>query len=273
MTDQTTAAAQFTGDIPRFYDQHLGPIIFHDYAADLARRAAAIGAENALEIACGTGISTAALRCALPASARITATDLNAPMLEIAKGKLTSAPNIRFQLADAMALPFDDAAFDLVAIQFGVMFFPDKAAAFSEIRRVLKPDGALLFNVWSTMAANPFAEIANADAIKFFPDNPPKFYLTPFGYADIARARADLAAAGFRNVDHEVVRISKEVPDWTHFAKGAIYGNPMIVDIQASKTVKADDMVDAIAGELEQRFGPAPARMPLEAIAYAAWKR
>ncbi len=273
MTEQATAAAQFTGDIPRFYDQHLGPIIFHDYAADLARRAAAIGAENVLEIASGTGISTVPLRSALPPSTRITATDLNEPMLEIAKGKLGTAQNITFQQADAMALPFDDAAFDLVVTQFGVMFFPDKPAAFSEIRRVLKPGGALVFNVWSTMAANPFAEIANADAIKFFPDNPPKFYLTPFGCADIGKVRAELAEAGFRNADHEVVRINKEVPHWRHFAHGLIYGNPVIVDIQASKTVKADDMVAAIAGELQQRFGPAPARMPLEAIVYTAWKR
>ena len=266
----STPAAQFTGDIPRYYDRHLGPIIFEDYAADLARRAAAIGGEDVLEMASGTGISTVALRKALPAPTRVVATDLNEPMLEIAKGKLKSAENISFRQVDAMALPFDDAAFDLICIQFGVMFFPDKPAAFAEARRVLKPGGTLLFNVWSTMDANPFAEIANADAIKFFPDNPPKFYLTPFGYADIDKAHADLAEAGFRHVDHEVVRFNKEVPDWTHFAKGAIYGNPMIVDIQASKTVKADDMVAAIADDLEARFGKAPARMPLEAIVYAA---
>ncbi len=269
----STPATQFTGDIPGYYDRHLGPIIFEDYAADLAKRAAAIGGDDVLEIASGTGISTMALRKALPASTRITATDLNEPMLEIAKGKLASAQNVAFRQADAMALPFDDGAFDLVCIQFGVMFFPNKPAAFSEARRVLRSDGTLLFSVWSTMQANPFAEIAHADAVKFFPENPPQFYLTPFGYADIDKARADLAEAGFRDVDHEVVRFQKEVPDWRHFAIGAIYGNPLIVDIQASKSVKPEDMVAAIAGELEARFGKAPARMPLEAIVYAAHKR
>lgn len=268
----SSPAAQFTGDIPGYYDRHLGPIIFEDYAADLARRAAAIGGEDVLEIAGGTGISTVALREAMPAPTRIVATDLNEPMLEICKGKLRSAANITFRQADAMALPFDDGAFDLVVIQFGAMFFPDKPAAFSEARRVLRPEGSLLFNVWSTMAANPFAEIANADAIKFFPDDPPKFYLTPFGYADVARARGDLGEAGFRDVDHEVVRFNKLVPDWRHFATGLIYGNPMIVDIQASKTVKPEDMIAAIAGELEARFGQAPAKMPLEAIVYTAQK-
>jgi ubiquinone/menaquinone biosynthesis C-methylase UbiE len=268
----STPAAQFTGDIPRYYDRHLGPIIFEDYAADLARRAAAIGGEDVLEIAGGTGISTVALRKAMPASTRIVATDLNEPMLEISKGKLKSAENITFRQADATALPFDDGAFDLVCIQFGAMFFPDKPVAFSEARRVLRSGGTLLFNVWSAMQANPFAEITHANAQKFFPDNPPQFYLTPFGYADIDKVHADLAEAGFRDIDYEVVRFQKQVPDWAHLATGAIYGNPIIVDIMASE-VKPDDMVAAIAGELEARFGKAPARMPLEAIVYAAHKR
>jgi ubiquinone/menaquinone biosynthesis C-methylase UbiE len=268
----TVAAAQFIGDIPKFYDQHLGPIIFQDYAADLARRAAAIGAKEVLEIAAGTGVSTVALRQALPASTRITATDLNAPMLEIARAKLPSSANVAFQQADAMALPFNDAAFDLIAIQFGVMFFPDKPAAFAEARRVLKTGGTLLFNAWGRMDANPFAETANAAGQHFLPANPPKFYLTPFGYADPAQVRADLAKANFGDVTHEVVRFNKEVRDWRHFAQGAVWGNPMLADLQAGD-INPDDVVAYIAEQLTARFGPAPARMPLEATVYAARKR
>lgn len=268
----TPAAAQFTGDIPRFYDQHLGPIIFEPYAADLARRAAAIGGLNVLEVASGTGVSTVALRADLPQKTQIVATDLNQAMLDIAKDKLASAVNVEFRQADAMALPFDDNAFDLVASQFGVMFFPDRPAAYAETRRVLKPGGTFLFSVWGEMSANPFAEIAHADAEHFFPDNPPKFYLTPFGCADRARVRADLRAGGFSDISDEVVRFNQSVGDWRHFATGLIYGNPMIVDIQASETVRADDMAAAIASEMEKRFGPAPAQMPLEAIIYTVRK-
>jgi SAM-dependent methyltransferase len=267
----STPAAQFVGDIPRYYDQHLGPIIFQGYAEDLARRAAALAPSDVLEIAAGTGISTVALRQALAPATRITATDLNGAMLEIAQTKIP-AGNVAFQTADAMALPFADGAFDLVVIQFGVMFFPDRPAAYAEARRVLKPGGTLLFNVWGSMQANPFGEIAHRDAERFLPDNPPKFYLTPFGYADPVQVRADLLAGGFRDVDHTVVQFNRDVPDWRHFATGAIYGNPMIVDIRAGG-VNPDDMVEAIAAELEQRFGKAPAAMPLEAHVYAAKKR
>src|SRR5262245_38821501 len=223
----TLAAAQFVGDIPSFYDRHLGPVIFQDYAADLARRAAAIVAADLLEIAAGTGVATVALRTALPATPRIVATDLNPPMLEIARAKIPSTANIVFQQADAMALPFGDASFDIVVIQFGVMFFPDRPAAYAEARRVLNTGGTFLFNVWGNLQANPFGEIAYAAGRHFLPDNPPPFYLTPFGYADAALVRADLAKAGFSDVAQEVVRFNKEVRDWRHFAQGAVYGNPM----------------------------------------------
>jgi SAM-dependent methyltransferase len=264
-----TASAQFVGDIPQFYDRNLGPIIFEGYADDLARRAAAFAALDVLEIAAGTGISTLALRNALPASAQLTATDLNPPMLEFARAKLPASANVTFQQADAMALPFGDAAFDLIVIQFGAMFFPDKPAAFKEARRVLRRDGALLFNVWSTMKANQFAEVADAAGAHFLPDNPPKFYQTPFGYADIDRVRADLRHGGFGDVKHEVVRLERDMRDWDRFALGAVFGNPMIADLQAGG-VNPNDVATWIANELRQRFGKEPAKLPLEAIVFTA---
>ena len=80
-------AAGFIGNIPQYYDQGLGPIIFAEYAADIARRTAAGRPARVLETAAGTGIVTRKLRDALPADAQLTATDLNPPMLDIARAK------------------------------------------------------------------------------------------------------------------------------------------------------------------------------------------
>ena len=84
MTGQT---ASFIGTIPEQYDRFLGPVIFADFAADMARRAAAGAPARVLETAAGTGIVTRQLRTLLRADARLTATDLNAPMLEVARAK------------------------------------------------------------------------------------------------------------------------------------------------------------------------------------------
>ena len=143
-------AAGFIGNIPQYYDQGLGPIIFAEYAADIARRAAAGRPARVLETAAGTGIVTRKLRDALPADTQLTATDLNPPMLDIARAKFRPGEQVGFQPADAIALPFADQSFDAMVCQFGLMFFPDRAKSFSEAHRVLAPGGRYLLNVWDS---------------------------------------------------------------------------------------------------------------------------
>ena len=104
-----SSASQFVGNIPEFYDKELGPNIFEDYAADLTRRAVAIKPKRVLELAAGTGIVTRRLREALLKEIPLVATDLNGPMLDVARTKLQSADGVKFQTADAMALPLLEA--------------------------------------------------------------------------------------------------------------------------------------------------------------------
>jgi ubiquinone/menaquinone biosynthesis C-methylase UbiE len=146
----------FSGSIPSIYDRYLGPLIFEPYAQDLANRLSDLHAERVLETAAGSGIVTRALLRSLPASASIVATDLNQPMLDHA-AKQVSSSRVSWQKADAQALPFPDGAFDAVVCQFGVMFFPDKQKAYREARRVLKPGGHFVFNVWDSIEYNEAA--------------------------------------------------------------------------------------------------------------------
>ena len=150
-------AARFTGSIPEHYDRSLGPIIFADFAADIARRTAACKPARVLETAAGTGIVSRALRDLLPASVALVVTDLNPPMLDVARRKLGSGGAVDFEVADASTLPFPEASFDTVVCQFGVMFFPEKDKSYSEVHRVLAPGGRYLFNVWDCPAITPSA--------------------------------------------------------------------------------------------------------------------
>ena len=220
---------RFAGSIPAFYDHYLGPLLFAPYAADLAARAAALGPERILETAAGTGIVTAALANALPA-AEIVATDLNQAMLDVAAGAL---PAIDFRQADAQALPFADAEFDLVVSQFGVMFFPDRIGAYAEARRVLRPGGAFLFNAWDRLERNPVTAAVGDALAAHFPGDPPSFYKRiPFGYHDPARIEADLRAAGFTGIAIETVGLSSRV-DARAAATGLCQGTPLRAEIEA----------------------------------------
>jgi len=151
----------FSGSIASIYDDYLGPLIFEPYAQDLANRLSALRAERVLETAAGTGIVTHALLRVLSGGASVVATDLNQPMLDRAAERVASS-RVSWQKADAQSLPFPDGAFDAVVCQFGVMFFPDKQKAFREARRVLRPGGRFIFNVWDGIEHNEFADLVNA---------------------------------------------------------------------------------------------------------------
>jgi len=138
--------AAFVGDIPANYDRYLGPILFHQFADDLAGRLHVTSGMRVLETACGTGIVTRRLLDRLRGQGSIVATDLNESMLEHGRAHIQGDPaRIAWQTADATKLPFPDGSFDAVVCQFWLMFFPDKAAGLRETFRVLRPGGRYLF--------------------------------------------------------------------------------------------------------------------------------
>lgn len=263
----THAASQFVGNIPENYDKGLGPNIFHDYGEDLARRAGASAARSVLELAAGTGIVSRMLRDALAPGTRLVVSDLNPPMLEVARAKFADG-EVELTPADAMALPFEDAEFDLIVCQFGVMFFPDKIASYREAARVLRSGGRYIFNSWGPMAANPFSQVAHEATARFFPDNPPGFYRVPFSYHDPKVVKGDLAAAGWVNVEHQTIALQKTVADLSGFARGIVFGNPLIDEIRQRGGVDPDDVMAAMIDEFRSRFGPEPLTMPLQATVF-----
>ena len=264
--------ANFTGGVPGHYDRDLGPVIFVGYAADLARRAAAHKPSRVLEIAAGTGFVTRHLRDLLPAGAHLTATDINPPMLDVARTKFRPGEQVAFQPTDASALPFPDRAFDAVVCQFGVMFFPDKAQSYREVHRVLTPGGRYLFNVWDSHRYNPFGRIAHGLLQKLFPSDPPQFYRVPFSDHKIDPIKEALIEAGFAGITIAVVRREAEVTSLAAFARGLIYGNPPAEQIRARGGVHPDRVIDALIETLREEIGADPGRMPIQAIVFEASK-
>ena len=107
----------------------------------------------------------------------------------------------------------------------------------------------------------------------FFPVDPPQFYNVPFSCHQIDPIKELLIDAGFDRIDIAVIRQERELPDAAHFARAAVYGNPLIDQIRARGGVDPDRIVDALAQEFRREFGDDPGRMPLQAIVFSAVKR
>jgi ubiquinone/menaquinone biosynthesis C-methylase UbiE len=261
----------FIGSIPQLYDRLLVPMIFEPYARDLAQRIKSHAPRDILETAAGTGVVTNALASVLPEAASITATDLNDPMLAQAKTHLAGKPQIKWQQADALALPFGDASFDIVACQFGVMFFPDKIKGYSEARRVLKPGGRFFFNVWDRIEENDFANVVHQTLQQIFPNEPPQFMArTPHGYHDAGRIRAELTEAGFRDIAIEAVEHRSHANSPNDPAIAFCQGTPMRGEIEARGTPGLEAATQQAAEALARRFGDGAIEGRIRALVISA---
>lgn len=246
----------FTGSIPKLYDTHLVPLIFEPYAADLAHRLASRSLARVLEIAAGTGVVTRALASALDENVSIVATDLNQAMLDHASAVGTKRA-VEWRQADAMQLPFGDGMFDAVVCQFGVMFFPDKSKSFSEARRVLKPGGIFIFNVWDRIAENEFADVVTTALESLFPNEPPRFLArTPHGYHDHRMIKRDLADSGFINAPRiDTLAARSRAPSFRIPAVAYCQGTPLRNEIEARYPARLGEATDIAAEAIAMRFG------------------
>lgn len=249
----------FAGSIPKVYESYLVPLIFDSYAADLAHRVALRPASRVLEIAAGTGVVTRKLAALLPENVAIVATDLNQPMLDLASEIGTQRP-VEWRQADAMQLPFEDGAFDAVVCQFGVMFFPEKSAAFSEVRRVLKTGGAFIFNVWDRIEENDFACTVTKALESVFPKDPPRCLArTPHGYYDLAVIERDLKQGGFRSAPG-ITTLAARSQAASPRAPAIAYcqGTPLRNEIEARDQSRLGEATDIAERAISQQFGSGP---------------
>ena len=256
----------FGAGVAEYYQTHLVPMLFAPYATALVRRLVAIAPTRILEVAAGTGVVTRAMATAFPGSVAIVATDLNQAMLDRAMAVGTSRP-VEWQQADALRLPFGDGQFDVVACQFGVMFFPDKIKAFGEARRVLRPGGVFIFSVWDRIEDNEFADTVTAAVATLFPGDPPLFLRrTPHGYFDPRVIARDLRQSGF--VTPPQVETLAERSRAATAATPAIaycHGTPLRQEIEARDVTRLGEATSCATDAIADRFGPGPVEGKMQA--------
>lgn len=256
----------FTGSIPENYDRYMVPLIFAPFAVDLAQRAASLSPGAVLEIAAGTGVVTRALAPKLSSDARYIVTDLNQSMLDYAASQQGFDDRLEWRQADALKLPFENAAFDLVCCQFGAMFFPNRISGYREAKRVLKPGGRFLFNVWDRLEENVFADDVTTALATMFPDDPPRFLVrTPHGYHDKALICAELEEAGFSHVVIETKAEQSRASSPRIPALAYCQGTVLRSEIEARAPGKLHVATDYAASAIAARHGDSEVAAKIQA--------
>jgi SAM-dependent methyltransferase len=172
------------------------------YDARFFEVSAIASTDHVLDVGCGTGGTTRAAGRAAPSGSAL-GVDLSSRMIEYATRRAAEEglANVRFAQADAQIHPFEPDAFDVAISRMGAMFFGDPVAAFSNVRRALRPEGRLVLLVWRSPRENEWIReirsslAAGRDLPVPSPDAP-----GPFSLADPGRARDILEKAGFSDV-------------------------------------------------------------------------
>ena len=186
-----------TGTAGEIYEQHMVPAVFARWAPGLVEAVGVRAGQHVLDLACVTGAVTRLLAAQVGPAGRVVGLDLNPGMLAAARAA-TAARNVEWREGSAVKMPLPDATFDVMTSQQGLQFFPDRAAALAESRRVLKPGGRLALSCWRSVEHTPgFLVLEQALARRVGPE---KAALPPFQFGDAGAIRRLLESAGFREI-------------------------------------------------------------------------
>jgi SAM-dependent methyltransferase len=174
--------------------------------------------ESVLDVGCGTGQTTVEIARRVGPRGRVLGVDVSRPMLEAARRRAAAqndAATIELREGDAERMTLELAAFDVVTSRFGVMFFADPKAAFTNLRRAIKPTGRLAFLCWQGLARNTWVAgpVQALAQVLPMPAPPPPDAPGPFSFADVARVKGILERAGFRDVAFEDIEDTLQVGD------------------------------------------------------------
>jgi SAM-dependent methyltransferase len=178
--------------------------------AILALAAPAAG-ERVLDVGCGAGTTTLALRERVGAGGAVTGIDVSAPQLAVARAR-AAGTDVAFVEADAAAYPFRPEH-DLVFSRFGVMFFAEPERAFANLRTAAAAAGGrLAFVCWRSPDENGWVKVPMDAARALAPEvaPPPPGEPGPFAFVDRDRLHGILARAGWRQIaiergDHAMI--------------------------------------------------------------------
>ena len=224
---------QLSGSAADLYDRYPARYILGPWAPGLVRLARLQPGERVLDLACGTGVVARLAAEAVRSTGRVAGFDLNAGMLAVARARPhPSGSPITWIRGSAVAMGVRSASFDVVLCQQGFQFFPDRAAALGEMRRVLAPRGRLLLSVWR--GACPY----NAAVIDALREHVGAEVAARFSMSRVVPDAGELhrlaVAAGLREVAIHASAMSIRLPPLERFVPSHLAATPVAGAVAAA---------------------------------------
>jgi SAM-dependent methyltransferase len=237
---------RISGTPAEIYERHMVPAIFARWAPDLVEAAGVRTGESALDVACGTGAVTRLLAERVGPTGKVAGLDINPGMLAVARLAAPSQ-NIEWLEGSAVKMPLPEAVFDAVVCQQGLQFFPEKPAALSEMRRVLRRGGRLTLSCWRSIEHTPgYLVLEQALARRIGPE---KAALPPFSFGDAGAIRGLVVGAGFREIKLRAEAKMVRFRSAEHLVRAVVGGAPTMM---GALTGQGEGVLDAIIAEVTE---------------------
>jgi ubiquinone/menaquinone biosynthesis C-methylase UbiE len=257
---------QLVGTAPEVYQEQLVPAIFGPWAPVVVEAACLRRGERVLDVACGTGAVAREAARWVGATGSVVGLDNNPGMLAVARAvSSASGTPVEWREADAMAMPFLTAAFDVVFCQLGLQYFPDRSAALGEMHRVLVPGGRLALLVWQSIERSPGFSLL-AEALERHVGSPAATIMrAPFVFVDPESVRVLIVGAGFQDVGVSSAIGTVRFRSAAHFVRYQVAGSPLAGPVSEMSEGARDEFVNEVKAAMRPyESGPGLA-FPIEA--------
>jgi SAM-dependent methyltransferase len=238
-----------TAEAAELYERYVARYILGPWAPLLVDSARVALGERVLDIACGTGVVARAAAERVGLAGHVVGIDLNPGMIAVARALAEpDGPPIQWIERSALELRLEDASFDVVLCQQGLQFFPDKALAMSEMRRVLGQGGRIALSVWNSVGrynsavGEALAElVGNESTVRFCASRqaPNK--------EELQRLAME---AGFSDVEVRVARLDVHLPNPQKFALDHLAATPIAPVIAAADAEIREKIGRAVMNQL-----------------------
>jgi ubiquinone/menaquinone biosynthesis C-methylase UbiE len=255
---------QVAGSAPEVYERELVPAVFGVWAPILVELVQPRPGERVVDVACGTGIVARIAAMSVSPTGAVVGVDLNPGMLSVARS-VAPTKSIQWEEASADKLPFPKGSFDVVYCQLGLQFFPDRAAALREMRRVIGAGGRLALMVWRGIHESPgFAVLAEA-LERHVGQAAAAIMRAPFGLSNADELKALVRAAGFQNVAIQQQSRTVRFPSVERFVLSYVAGSPLAGPVSKTDDAAREALITDVRNALGKYTSNAELAFPIAA--------